>query len=1076
MLFLLILVCFFISGLTGLVYEVLWTRMIVEIIGTSPFSVTIVLTVFMAGLGFGSWLAGRMIDRIKQPEKLIRVYGCLELAVGAYCLILPLLLSGFKPVYAVLYNRLFSYFIPYNLLTLIGCLLLLILPVACMGATLPVLSRFFVTSLSRVGTHVGRLYGLNTIGAAAGSLLCGFWLINTLGVWGVLTTAIVLNAAIGGVCVWVGFSQAGKIAAPEEHEPSLKAAGQKASGKKTVKLRETAIAPVPMKLILAVFAVSGFCAMAYEVFWTKLLGLLVGPTTYSFTVVLVTFITGIALGSMFWGRLGDRSRNPVFLLSITQICAALAALLFSQVMGNSQIFFAKLIYEFQDNFVELHLLKGLFLFGFMFLTTFFLGAAFPLVGKIYTCSLAGTGRSIGYAYAVNSIGAVLGSFCAGFVLIPLLGKENGIRLVVFLQLLAALSLLLKAAYFQSSQKTSFRRYIPIAASAAGILLLIFFPRWDRVMLSIGKYHRFDRPEIAKMGWTQALFSWERFFPDLKSGKLLFYGDGIGGFTTVLESTGLMGDVNYNLCNSGKPDASSSRDMDTQTLLAHFALLYHPNPEDALVIGLGSGITAGEILHYPVKRLDVVEINKQVVDASRFFLPWNNNVLENPRARLIVQDGRAHLALSERKYDLITSEPSNPWMSGIAALYTKDFFDLVAARLKPGGLFVQWIPAYQMDRESFNLIGRTFSAAFPDSLMVSTNPARPSSFLFVGSNGKIELDINTATRNLRYAQASKNVVLRNPGLFYSLIVNDKLSALFGDGPINTDNRPLLEYLAPRTMYETDAAIIRGIGLSIGSGLSENVAALQKANQADVDSQIDYAEYFLSFRGGGSEMLQYAVNTVTATPAQKTRYLDIVENFCSANLVSDFYALYDMEAREKCFQRQKETLTAQLGVGSRDADLYEQLGQISLQNQRVDQAAEYFLKEIALRPGDETARNNLGVAYLTSQQYDKAAEQFAEALRVNPDYAHAHANMGIALASRGNSGLDDAIRHYRDALRLDPADADTYNNLGSALMIQGKIDEAGVYFSRALQIRPDFANARYNLQRIAAMQGRNPDDFR
>ena len=286
------------------------------------------------------------------------------------------------------------------------------------------------------------------------------------------------------------------------------------------------------------------------------------------------------------------------------------------------------------------------------------------------------------------------------------------------------------------------------------------------MLSIGKYHRFDRPEIRQVGWLSALFSWEKHFPELKSEKLLFYGDGVGGFTTVLETVGLMGDVNYNLCNSGKPDASSTRDMDTQTLLAHFAMLYHPNPEDALVIGLGSGVTAGEILHYPVRRLDVVEINEQVVEASGFFLAENNRVLEDPRTRLIIQDGRAHLALTKRKYDLITSEPSNPWMSGIAALYTRDFFELVSARLNPGGFFVQWIPAYQMDWESFNLIGRTFVSVFPDSLMVTTNPARPSSFLFIGGKGGMNLDAAIAGQNLKCAQKSPNITLSSAGVLYS----------------------------------------------------------------------------------------------------------------------------------------------------------------------------------------------------------------------------------------------------------------------------------------------------------------------
>ena len=254
---------------------------------------------------------------------------------------------------------------------------------------------------------MGRLYGLNTIGAAVGSLLCGFWLIDLLGVWGTLLLAVVLNGAIGAACILVS-----------SRLPQTRG-GLRENRESPSKSRPRFVSPKPISSLgsyaLVIFAVSGFCAMAYEVIWIKLLGLIVGPTTYSFTIVLVTFITGLALGAMFFGWLGDRIKNTMILLLVTQIAAALFALMFSQIAGNSQIFFAKLIYQFKDNFAYLYLVKAVVLFVFMFPPTFCLGATFPLVGKIYTTSLSRTGRSIGFAYAVNSVGAVLGSFCAGFL-------------------------------------------------------------------------------------------------------------------------------------------------------------------------------------------------------------------------------------------------------------------------------------------------------------------------------------------------------------------------------------------------------------------------------------------------------------------------------------------------------------------------------------------------------------------------------------------------------------------------------------------------------------------------------------
>ncbi len=1057
--YLLILACFLISGITGLIYQVLWTRMIVGIIGSSPFSVTIVLSVFMAGLGLGSAIAGRTVDRVKKPQWLIRIYGLLELGIGLYCLVLPLLLLLFKPLYAWMYNRLFDHFLLYNLLTFAGCTLLLILPVTLMGATLPVLSRFFVNTLDRVGTHVGRLYGLNTIGSAAGSLLCGFWLINLVGVQGVLAVAVCLNVGIGVLCLLVSRRRTGWIESKETPEPSAPRAA------KVRKAAPAAGERVPVGAVLAVFAVTGFCAMAYEVIWTRLLGLLVGPTTYSFTVVLVTFITGLALGSFFFGWLGDRVKSPAVLLVLTQMAAALTALLASQVIGDSQIFFAKLIALFQDSFGSLYLMKGAVLFGFMFLTTFTLGAAFPLVGKICTRSLAATGRSIGYAYAVNSIGAVLGSATAGFVLIPFLGKENGLRLVIALQLGTALAAWLVIAARRGAPLPG--RLALALPALVGFALMAWFPRWDHVMLSMGKYHRFDRPEIREIGWLQSLFAWEKHFPDLKSEKLLFYGDGIGGFTTVLESTGLLGDVNYNLCNSGKPDASSTRDMDTQTLLAHFPLLYHPAPDDVLVIGLGSGITAGEILHYPVKRLDIVEINEQVVEASRFFTPWNNRVLEDARTRLIVQDGRAHLELSNRKYDLVTSEPSNPWMSGIAALYTLDFFELVAERLKPGGMFVQWIPAYQMDWEAFSMIGRTFSAAFPRSLLVSTNPARPSSFLFVGMKGEGDLDDRTAAANLAYAGASKNILLRDSRVFQNLIVSDNLPSLFVDGPIHSDNHPLLEYHAPRAMHMMDDTIIRRISSAAGWSVSAGLAAAIRENQDDVGRQVAYAEYFLNFRGSDSSALQYRVNLSAATPAERERHTANVERFCRMNLVTEFGMLADPVLRERCYTAQEEAVAARLEQAPDRAAIYTHLGAISLRNQRPEKAVDYFSRLVALAPFDKAARNNLGTAYSSSGRHAEAIAEYLRALEIDPGYAQAHVNLGLSLASQGGARIGEAIVHFRAALAIDPGDADTHNHLGLALMAQGDINPAIVHFSRALEIRPGFAPAENNLRRALAL---------
>jgi len=582
-----VLVCFFVSGLTGLTYELLWTRMITKIIGGAPFAVSIVLTVFMGGLGVGSYVASRTIDRVKEPMKLVRLYGLLELAIGGYCFVLPVLLLGFKPLYVLLYNRLFEHFMLYSFLTFVGCSLLLVVPVICMGATLPILCRFYVARLSHVGSHTGLLYGLNTVGAALGALLCGFWLIDLLGMQGTLLVAVLTNAVIGLSCVGLSC----KVKLPET-VPAEPAPAEIAPAESTAYPAAVVIAA------LVVFAVSGFCSMSYEVIWTKLLGLIVGPTTYSFTIVLVTFITCLALGSMLFGWLGDKTKRPVHLLLYTQLCAALLALLVSQIFGNSQLFYTKLLWFSKDSFALMHLLKAGSLFAFMLLPTLCLGATFPLVSKICTQSVAKVGHTIGVAYAINTVGAVLGSFCAGFVLIPWIGKERGLSLVVAIQLLNCLAV---AAVVLRQRKRAALKFAPLAVPAlAGLVLCLYWPHWDRYLLAKGKYHRFDQVnvDIAGIGWWEALIGGSDLFLDAQHDKLVYYGDGIGGFTTVLEQPRPFGGNEYVMANSGKPDASSHGDMMTQTLSAHFPMLFHPNPRSVMVLGLASGVTSQDPFDHP----------------------------------------------------------------------------------------------------------------------------------------------------------------------------------------------------------------------------------------------------------------------------------------------------------------------------------------------------------------------------------------------------------------------------------------------------------------------------------------------
>jgi spermidine synthase len=853
----------------------------------------------------------------------------------------------------------------------------------------------------------------------------------------------------------------------------------------------------------------------------------VGPTTFSLTIVLVTFISGLALGSIIFGWFADRVRSVLVLLLATQAAAALLVLGVSQVLGNSQLFFAKLIFTFKDQFGLLNALKAGALFGFMILPTLCFGASFPLVSKLCTPSIDRVGRSIGSAYMVNTAGALLGPFMAGFVLIPFLGKEASLKVVAGLQLATSLGI----AVLMFARKPGESRQLAwmTAAATSGLLLCLFFPAWSHRQLSIGKYHDFEviRPVLSRCGWLEALFQGTREMERVDPSELLYYGDGIGGFTSVVKYTDALGNSNLAMANSGKTDASTRQDMETQTLLAHYPMLCHRRPQSVMVIGLASGITAGEVLNYPVASMDVLEINPQVVEASRFFNPWNNRVLDDGRTRLILQDARAHLQLTRQSYDVIISEPSNPWMEGLAALFTRDFFSLARERLKDGGVFAQWVHAYQMDWNTFAMIGRSFAEVFPESLLVMMSLARPEGdYMLVGFKNKGTCSLQGA----KPLQPSRNAVIDHAQLLARLVVSENLTALFGPGEVHTDGHPRLEFVAPRLMYHKTRQIYDRIQSKKAQGLSAETRDAVHRLEADVDSQIDFAAFALSVYSPFGNMVDLA----RADVSQKARFFARMEAYCAGNEL-DYTVIRDGELRQRCRSIQIDRLESQMerlpnraaslaylaglyatqGQAAKAVACYKdalaadplsptihtQLGFALAQQGLPEEAAGYFERAHQLDPGNPSAGFNRGYALARLKRSTEAQEHFRRAIELKPDYAEAHHELGLALADSGHMSeavrhlehavrlrphflkahndlgvvfaiqgrFDEAIRKFSDALRIQPHDAEVHTNIGMALVRKGRIAEGIAHFKTALESQPDFAPARDNLQNALALQG-------
>ena len=1046
--------CFFISGAAGLVYEVLWVRMIDKVIGSAPFAVATVLTVFMGGLALGSYLAGRIIDRFTSRPALLALYGKLEAGIGACALVVPFGIQATRPVYQVLYNRFLEHFWCCQVTAFAGCALVLVAPAALMGATLPVLCRYYVLRRDHIGVRTGWLYGLNTVGAALGDILCGFVLIQWLGVWITLVLFAGINGLIGLSCFLLSRRQV-----PEE-------AGQGRPGNHPDAPPQIVRATPQTRTMswpLAIFAVSGFSAMAYEVLWTRLLGLIAGPTTYCFSIVVATFIIGLALGSIIFGHLADKSRNPAVWLAATQMGVAISALAVSQLLGNSQFLFAKLIHAYQDKFAHLMLAQALLLFTVLLVPTLFSGAAFPLVNRLYSRSMDTMGRSIGTAYALNTVGALAGSFIAGFVLIPWVGKANGLRLVILIQFSLAGLWLLQLGFRAQGKITV--RFATLALLAAGWLGMSHFPAWRTDLLSRGWYRDFDaiEPDLARTGWAEALWLGSERIAGRRQGlEVVFQGEGPAGFTTVEKEITSLGNVEYALFNSGKADASSHGDRSTQALSAHIPLLFHPRARNVMVLGLASGMTAGEVLLYPIRRLDIVEINAQVVSACRkYFQPWNNHCLDDPRTRMIIQDGRNHLALTRDTYDVIISEPSNPWMAGLANLYSLEFFQLAKGRLTDDGFFAQWIQAYEMDWKTFSLLGRTFAAVFPRSALIKVGPVDYLLLGFKNTNGKF--DWSLAEKNIGLARRSTNVTFPGVGFLAQLVLTEDLTGLFGPGRLHTDNHPYLEFSAPRMLYSGTLNIDRMA--ADRSRLSPATRQIRAAGNP-FQTLLDLVEF-----GASADVPMFNILPFERLAAdQQARYRDAVTDYCGRVMVPSYGIFNDPGLKADCAELQAAAIRRQLAVdGTRPMDHYN-LALALIAGGHKAEAVQSLREAVALDHGNETALTALGLLLAETGDLDEAALRFAEAARLAPCKADPLKYLGMVERRRG--ALDSAAAHLTTAVTLAPDDPVALGELGAACLQQGKNQEAIGYLTRALNVNPKDQESLYYLQLAQKRQDGQP----
>ncbi len=1008
------LALFFFSGATSLVYEVLWTRRLSLTFGHTVLAVSTVLTVFMSGLALGSFLAGRWSDRERRrlaasgdprgSARFLAVYGVLELFIGGWALLSLLLLDGVEHVYLTA-ARGGAEGVALHALVFLGSFLVLLPPTTAMGATLPAFTQLLVATREDVGSWLSRIYGWNTLGACVGAAVGGFVLLPNLGLLLSVAGAAAGNLIIGVLAIVGSKRQGDRPVEPEVEESAPEDRPSSGGGG---------------WLLPVAFGVSGFAAMVYQLGWTRGLILSLGSSTYSFAIILTAFLASLGLGSLIYKK-GMGSRTPrVWHLGVLQMVIALSALMATYGIGRLPEVMVVAIPALDKDFAKILLFDFGLALVLMFLPTLAMGLTFPLVTHLYTDRISSLGKRLGEAYAANTCGAILGSFLAGFVLVPTFGAQKALLGAVVTNLLVGVIL----AAVDRSNGAPFSRLGGVAA--AGLVLVALVPAWDPTRLSAGAgiYARADH----------FLF------------KPAFYQDGVSATVTV----GFNGSHSPYLKVNGKTDASLGlQDMAHQILTGLLPAALHPEPKKIALVGLGSGVTAATLVALDsVEIVRCAELEAAIVDVQSYFGPYTEHVLNHKKLDLEVNDGRTFILGAPEQFDLIVSQPSNPWIAGIGNLYTEDFYKACSERLTDGGLMCQWFQLYSVSQYDLDLVLSTFYSVFPEGMVFQIGPG---DIFLVGANKPVVFDL--ARLEKLWAEEDVAVWLQLIGLLEPKYIFGTYVATRAEVverieswknslvQLNTDDRPLLEFQAPRSLYLTDPKV------SEFPDSFPNAVPPQQMSDPESVMQGLLGRIQLDRLGGLEPRVQAAM---------KAGY--------------DLAPLADAILR----QRQGDTEGAEGMLRALSPELAKSssvqtlLGDMRRRAQQWQPALLHYQNALARpMPGALYSLSmNAGSCAAQLKKFPEAIAYFqrAASLTTRPDPVYHAAE--ATLATRDEAG---ALALFQEALKRDPYD---YLSLHRAALIelnQGKEAEAKAHAEAAYRSFPEMRSNVELLMRLAAKAG-------
>ena len=972
-------------------------RQLTLIFGSTVFATSTVLTAFMAGLALGSYYFGRKIDESTQSP--LRIYALLEAGIGAFCLVWPLILTALGAIYVLIHRNITSEFYTLSLIRFVLTFGVLMIPSTLMGGTLPVLTRFFVKRLEQLGTNIGILYALNTFGAVVGTVAAGFFLIEALGIRWTLGVGIAINFAVAAV----GLVLAQKVSATEDVNHQLREIPVEPESSLTDNRQPTTD---NAKLVLWAIGISGFCALAYEVLWTRIMVFFLGSTTYAFATMLAAFLFGIALGSMVFSRWVDRIKQPIAIFGIIQIGIGLFALIlmpaFEELYGMSR--------AFQSTFGGSRFWAFFSCFLVMCLPTFLMGASFPLVTKIYTGSARQLGKSIGNVYAVNTVGSILGAFCAGFILIPLLGIRPSIVLTVALNTGIGCFLILKGEQQTETGRSLLQGIglgMPVLNAGLAVILLLTV--------------------------NQPLFLKSAIFKTQRPGDMLVdYNEEMDAtVTTLKDDEGV-----YRLYVDTNQAADASRwDSPSHRVIAHLPLLLHPRPKQALVVGFGMGLTSYSITQHGV-RVDAVELSRGVISAAqKHFTHVNGNVFENPLFNYRLNDGRNHILMTKTKYDMISTGIIHPLVSaGSSNIYTADFYRLCRRILSEDGIMCQWVPLHRLPEAHYKMIVRTFIEVFPHTTL--WYKYTPDFVILIGTQEPLQIDYKNFIARAQIASIREGLAaddLDGPSLLDSFMMGpETVREYAGVGPIHTDNRPRLEFFR---------------GADLAGTTTQNVKGMAEYRERVLPYLTNYGATLVEKKAVRERLDTYFRATQRLIRGQVAYASGQYQN--AASLMNDAVELNPVD----------ETIRYNFGVVAgliREGE-QEELKQIERQVQQT----------MTQNPDDLQGHLHLATLYEMQGELGKATTELEALLRRDPKRFDVYLLLGPLYERQER--YKDALRTYERLERLETTSqlpAPIFAAMAQLHLILENVDEAEKYGQKAIAADPNLWFSHYILGGVYA----------